>query len=448
MQMESWLPQTFFALAYLFFPNCYTVLDLYISCRIIPIKKSGSMDSGEILPYYQPVVSVSDGSIYGYEVLGRRRLADGTIESLGPFFHDERSDLQERVEVSREIRRMAFGRIDSLAPHQKLFVNIKPSWLWNYRAESSLPTLKMLETSGVPPHRIVIEITEDEFQGDLTELFDMIARYRAAGCKIAVDDFNFNFMDRLIHLQPDIVKIDMALVKRIAQSPEYRSLIEYIASFARDFGISVLFEGVETERELESAIESGAEFVQGFHFARAEAEFVDRFQFQSDLREVLQRVVHRNWNRNRNVMTIESVMNRLLSDLLLPMRSALNGNGGYHEEKVDQVLESILNGLPPKCYRIYACNDRGDQLSSNFERSDGSDFTKRPEFQKMNWSWRPYFLHNLVRMKQYGRGIISTPYRDTETKRETLTFSCPVIADLYLFMDFELPEIPDSESDD
>ena len=65
----------------------------------------------------------------------------------------------------------------------------------------------------------------------------------------------------------------------------------------------------------------------------------------------------------------------------------------------------------------------------------------------MNWSWRPYFLHNLVRMKQYGRGIISTPYRDTETKKETLTFSCPVKENVYLFMDFELPEIPEANED-
>ena len=62
------------------------------------------MGPGEVLPYFQPVLSVADGSVYGYEVLGRRRLPDGAIESLGPFFHDEKSDLLERIEVSRHIR--------------------------------------------------------------------------------------------------------------------------------------------------------------------------------------------------------------------------------------------------------------------------------------------------------------------------------------------------------
>ncbi|MBI41205.1 MAG: hypothetical protein CMF59_16540 [Leptospiraceae bacterium] len=405
------------------------------------------MRPGDILPFYQPVLSVADGSIYGYEVLGRLRHEDGTVESLGPFFHDENSDLAERIEISRDIRKDAFRTIDSLAPHQKMFVNIKPSWMWKYRSHQSLPTLDMLDELGVSGQRVVIEITEDEFQGDLDELFDMVARYRAAGCRIAVDDFNFNFMDRLIHLQPDIVKVDMALVKRISQRPEYRSLIEYIASFARDFGISVLFEGVETDRELESAIESGAEFVQGYYFAPAAESFLESNQFQEKLRDVLQSVVQRNWNRNRNVMTIESVMNRLLSELLSSMKIKLNGNGNINPDMADDVLRGVLSGLPPKCYRIYACDDRGDQLSSNFERDEQGEFVLRSEFRRMNWSWRPYFLHNLVRMKHYGRGIISTPYRDTETKKETLTFSCPVRDNVYLFMDFELPDIPEANGD-
>ncbi|MBU45143.1 MAG: hypothetical protein CMN76_18170 [Spirochaetaceae bacterium] len=405
------------------------------------------MEPGDILPFFQPVLSVADGSIYGYEVLGRRRMPDGSFQSLGPFFHDENSDLAERIEISRQIRKDAFRTLNSLAPHQKLFVNIKPSWMWKYRSHDSLPTLDMLDELGVSGNRVVIEITEDEFQGDINELFGMVVRYRAAGCKIAVDDFNFNFMDRLIHLQPDIVKVDMSLVKRIAQSPEYRSLIEYIASFARDFGISVLFEGVETRKELESAIESGAEFVQGYFFAPAAKDYIDSSSFQSQLREVLQTVVHKNWNRNRNVMTIESVMNRLLSELLSSMKIRLNGNSGVNPDLADDVLREVLDGLPPKCYRIYACDDKGDQLSSNFERDPTGQFILRSEFRKMNWSWRPYFLHNLVRMKQYGRGIISTPYRDTETKKETLTFSCPVKENVYLFMDFELPEIPEANED-
>jgi EAL domain-containing protein (putative c-di-GMP-specific phosphodiesterase class I) len=410
-------------------------------------QKIWSMDASSIMPYYQPVLAVADGSIIGYEVLGRQLLPDGTVASLGPFFHDEHSDLAERIEVSRHIRNSAFGEIGNLGASQRLFVNIKPSWLLKYRTQSSLPTLDMLEEHGISGDRIVIEITEDEFQGDLHELFGMITRYRAAGCKVAVDDFNFNFMDRLIILQPDIVKIDMSLVKRIAESHEYRSLIEYIASFARDFGISVLFEGVETERELESAIESGAEYVQGFYFARPERAVSAGHGFKDRLRSVLDSVVKRNWNRNRNVMTIESVMNRLLSELLSAMKGHFNGDGPVDPERVDLALRNILSGLPPKCYRIYACNDKGDQLSSNFSRDLNGVFQMDPAFRGMNWSWRPYFLHNLVRMRQYGRGIISTPYRDANSKRQTLTFSCPVKDNIFLFMDFELPDIPEGNGE-
>lgn len=390
------------------------------------------MDPARVRPYYQPIMTITDGSIYGYEVLGRYVDSAGNPVSLGPYFHDDSVSLAEKIDLSRLIRSKSFDAAVSRGQFTRLFVNIKPSWVWRYYGSNDdLPTLSMLDSTGLTGESIVIEITEDEFSGDIRELSKMLARYRERGCKIAVDDFNFNFTERLIHLRPDIVKVDMALVKNIGRSREYRSLIEYIASFARDFGITVLFEGVEEERELESAIESGAELIQGYLISQARVDFAPPDSFQQKLSETLKVVVQRQWRNYRGLMAIESAINKVLSELVKGTEDDLGD--------IDQFIESLLPSLPRGFFRVYACNGYGYQFSSNYERV-GEIFEARPEFRGNNWSWRPYFLNNLVRISQYGRGIMSSPYRDQETRKQTVTFSYPLSRDIFLFVDFELFE--------
>lgn len=389
------------------------------------------MDPVRVRPYYQPIMTITDGSIYGYEVLGRYVDPSGNAVSLGPYFHDDSVSLAEKIDLSRLIRTKSFDAAVARGIFTRLFVNIKPSWVWRYYGSNDdLPTLSMLDSCGLSGESIVIEITEDEFSGDIRELSKMLARYRERGCKIAVDDFNFNFTERLIHLRPDIVKLDMALVKNIARSKEYRSLIEYIASFARDFGITVLFEGVEEQRELESAIESGAELIQGYLISEAVSDFIPADSFQKHLATTLKNVVERNWKDYRGLMAIESAINKVLTGLI---------QEGGSVEHLDLFIEGLLESLPKGFFRVYACNGYGYQLSSNYERSENG-FATRPEYKGKNWSWRPYFLNNLVRIQQYGRGIMSSPYKDQETRKETVTFSYPLSRDLFLFVDFELTD--------
>ena len=85
-------------------------------------------------------------------------------------------------------------------------------------------------------------------------------------------------------------------------------------------------------------------------------------------------------------------------------------------------------------FRIYICNEDGFQTSPNiFKGSDG--WFIQPEYLRKNWSWRPYFLENIMKMRRDKRGILSDLYCDVETGETIRTFSYPLNAKEYIFID-------------
>ncbi|MBL8022390.1 MAG: EAL domain-containing protein [Leptospirales bacterium] len=388
---------------------------------------AGSTVPQRILPYYQPIVSVSDGMIYGYEVLGRFSDDSGRIWSMGPYFSDPEVSNHEKLIRSRKIREMAFLHARDMEYDGKLFINVKPSWLVQvHRSGKDIPTLKFIQEMGINGENIVIEITEEEFDGEIDILDTVMRRYREAGCKIAIDDFTFNNFDRLIHLRPDFVKIDIRLVKKSVEKMEYQKLITSISDFAQEIGISVLFEGVEYEEELVNSIHAGGSFIQGFLFSPPECDFQDVGRFRPSMHQVLSSVVQSQRDENFGLLSLEFRMNELIHSTL---------DTANFEADPDSALGQILPTLPDACYRAYVCNQFGEQLSSNFVRSKPGPFVKEPQFRNRNWGWRPYFLHNLTRMERFRRGFISNRYIDQETKRETFTYSHPLPGQMFLFLD-------------
>ena len=383
----------------------------------------------DIFPFFQPIISVSDGAIYGYESLGRRIDENGKVISLGPVFHDPDISSQEKLELDRLIRRMAVERF-AATQEGKLFLNMNPFWLASTRPEEEPRTVSIVRAAGIDPRRVVIEITEEQFNAHPEDLNAMLSSYRSFGFRIAVDDFTFENFDRLIYLKPDIVKMDIRLLKKSVEKTEYRKLIHSISNFAQEIGISVLFEGVENEDELENAIQAGGSLVQGFLFSRAEDKFRDRREYESHIRLVLGRVINKMQLSRAADMEIEKRMNRLLDELLAEKQP--------DDCELEECVVQLLPGLPARCRKAYLCDENGTQLTPNFMRADNQDFERDEDYVGRNWGWRPYFIDNLIRMQHLNRGVVSTKYVDVITKQEIITFSYPLFENRFIFLDFVL----------
>ncbi len=159
-----------------------------------------------LIPHYQPIIALDTRRIMGYEALGRIRTSQG-VRSLGPFFGDKTVPMSEQIRVDRLLREQALMKFagDSYRSEQgKLFINLKPSWIYQTFIETGeLPTLRLLDKYHIDPRNVVIEITEESFLGPMEQLRSVVDVYREQGCLIAIDDVGSGFsnMDRIAQIR-------------------------------------------------------------------------------------------------------------------------------------------------------------------------------------------------------------------------------------------------------
>ncbi len=215
---------------------------------------------------FQPIVSLSERRIYAYEALMRSREAvlphPGAILSAA-----ERLD--RLPELGRAIRARAAAAARELPADALLFLNLHPMDLQDpmlYDREHPLAACA---------DRVVLEVTERAALDDVHNVRERAARLRELGYRLAVDDLGAGYagLATFASLDPEVVKIDMSLVRDIEQSRTKRSLVASLVGVCGDLGMKVIAEGVETATERDVLAEVGCDLLQGYLFARPAAEF-------------------------------------------------------------------------------------------------------------------------------------------------------------------------------
>ena len=122
----------------------------------------------------------------------------------------------------------------------------------------------------MPLENIIFEVTENEQVSDRAHLMNIFAEYRKHGLRTAIDDFGAGHagLTLLAAFQPDVLKIDMELIRDIDQRRASRRIVQAIAEVCRDLNITVIAEGIETNNECSALIDLGIELFQGYLFAK------------------------------------------------------------------------------------------------------------------------------------------------------------------------------------
>lgn len=229
------------------------------------------VQKAEIIPYFQPILSVEDGQIFAHEVLARKKTEDGVV-SAGYLFSSEAGLTDSELgELEENIWRKALEKLKVHQDQSKLFLNISPNRLYRELENERIDSFRLLRLTreyGIEPNRIILEVTEEEFSGSLDSLRIAVDLLRAYGFKIALDDLGSEAsgIERVGLLRPDFLKLDLRLIRASSRSPSVRKVLEHIRDLAFSLGASVLYEGLETQEELYFALEGGARFLQGFYF--------------------------------------------------------------------------------------------------------------------------------------------------------------------------------------
>jgi EAL domain-containing protein (putative c-di-GMP-specific phosphodiesterase class I)/ActR/RegA family two-component response regulator len=216
---------------------------------------------------FQPILRVSSRELYGYEALLRSK--EPSLPHPGAVL-DAAERLGRLQELGRTIRERAVAAFEASPPDWCLFLNLHPGDLLD-------PELyELFDGKAEVAQRCVLEVTERASLDRIPDARERVASLRRAGCRIAIDDLGAGYagLSSFVQLEPDLVKLDMSLVRDADKSAVKRRLIRSLTSVCQDMGMLVVAEGIETAEERDVVIDLGCELLQGYRIGRPSPPFV------------------------------------------------------------------------------------------------------------------------------------------------------------------------------
>ncbi|MGG2397557.1 bifunctional diguanylate cyclase/phosphodiesterase [Pseudomonas sp. SH1-B] len=222
---------------------------------------------GDLSSLFQPIVSLSEQRILGYEALTRGPSNSPLHSPLTLFAVARHAGRLSELEMA--CRKSACGGFSALGLEGKLFLNVSPESLLDPSHQPGR-TLKLLQTFGIPPSQVVIELTEQSPTEDFALLDNALHHYRAMGFSIALDDLGAGYSSLRLwsELRPDYVKIDRHFIDGIHQDAVKREFVGSILKMAEASRAQVIAEGIELNEELTVLAEMGVDLVQGYLLSR------------------------------------------------------------------------------------------------------------------------------------------------------------------------------------
>jgi PAS domain S-box-containing protein len=210
------------------------------------------LDTAAYHPVFQPIVDLATGETVGYEAL--TRFDDGTRPDL-LFLEAASVGLQSPLEIA--CAAAAVRAADSLSPNVWLSLNLSPK---------TATDGGVAHLAAISSRPLAIEVTEHVHIDDYESLRRAIREVR--GTKLFVDDAGAGYagLAHILELDPDVVKLDISLVRSIDRDPARQALVSGMKYFAVHTGVTLLAEGVESHAEAATLRELGVELGQGYLF--------------------------------------------------------------------------------------------------------------------------------------------------------------------------------------
>jgi EAL domain-containing protein (putative c-di-GMP-specific phosphodiesterase class I) len=215
---------------------------------------------------YQPIVSWSRREVFGYEALLRAR--DKSLPHPGAIL-DAAEQLGRLQDLGRAIRERAPEPAAQMPEGTMLFVNLHTQDLLDEDLfDAKRPLARIAD-------RVVLEITERASLHQVRDVSARLTRLREMGFRIAVDDLGAGYagLTSFAQLEPEVVKLDMALVRDVHKNPTKLTLVRTMITMCRELGMQVVAEGIETAEERDAIVDAGCDLLQGYLFAKPGTAF-------------------------------------------------------------------------------------------------------------------------------------------------------------------------------
>ena len=214
---------------------------------------------------FQPIVDVPTGEVFAHEALVRGAAGEGAGHVLAQVTDETRYTFDQQCRVAAIELAAQLKLAESGA---NLSINFLPNAVYEPRACIRL-TLTTAMKVGFPLNRIIFEFTEVE-KLDTAHILNILRTYRSMGFKTAIDDFGSGYagLQLLSKFQPDIVKLDMDLIRDIDRDQARRAIVRHTLAMLADLNVTPVCEGIETVDEYKALQDMGVTLMQGYLFAK------------------------------------------------------------------------------------------------------------------------------------------------------------------------------------
>jgi EAL domain-containing protein (putative c-di-GMP-specific phosphodiesterase class I) len=342
------------------------------------------LQTESLAAHFQPILSLSNHSVVGYEGLARG-IGPGGAGLIPPLVLFEAAKREGRlIDLDRLCRNVVLEEYRSIQREKEgslLFLNFESSLL-NTVVPGNGHLFEQIRGKGISPSDVVIEIIESRVN-NIANLIKFVDFYRRKGFLIALDDVGTGYsnFDRITAIKPDILKIDRSILKDIEKNYYKQEVFRSLGNLAKKTGALILAEGVETQEEALYVMDLNADLAQGYYFARPQPYYsgIDESAHEviSQVRDRFRRYkIRKIGAARRQHQLYDNVMKYIVERLSDKMPHCFNGllqevinefsyiEALYILDKSGmQCTDTVLSGRVASRNKIFQSAQRGDDLS-------------------------------------------------------------------------------------
>lgn len=221
----------------------------------------------DIRPVFQPIISLRDGAVLGYEALSRGPRGTQLEDPETLFTVAQKCDLLWSLELLCHSK--ALSAMGNLNQKAKLFLNVNPNVIQDAKFNEDFIE-GQLSKFGVEPESIVFEITEKAAITNINEFKKIVSNYKGQDYQIAIDDAGAGYsgLNLISDVRPHYLKLDINLIRGIHKDSVKQALVKGMYEFSKTTGTYLIAEGVETLQELRTLIHIGVHYAQGYYIQK------------------------------------------------------------------------------------------------------------------------------------------------------------------------------------
>lgn len=377
----------------------------------------------EMTVYYEPIFSADSHSIVAYEVSGKLTI-DGKTIDIVEFTYDKAIPEDLRKEAELYLIDKAIKELKDSLKDFYFYLPCNPNLFMTDVGDAYFQTIKQNIDESLLS-KIYLVIPAHRYEGDSEDLHHPIRYMKTYGVKIALDEIGKDSnLDQILMLEPAVLMINISQLNYDAwgsQNPVFLT----IQNLAIKMGAALMFTDIKTDYQLHHAWKHGSRYFKGEYLQKPSTQLTpidaSKERFRNDCKQFIAT------ERKQLEVKYEEIKKLKRNILTIVEQSKVQS------DDVESLL-ALGNKLTSYAFRFYICNEEGFQISPNIVRKDG-EWEVEEEALGKNWSWRPYFLMNIIKLKDDAKAELSNIYSDIKTGELTRTFSMKLDEDEYLFID-------------